>query len=43
VQAEKAQFDKIHGDKPAYDLQLRPDLMVQAIQELQAAAVEPDI
>lgn len=43
VPAEKAQLDKMHGDKKEYDLQLRPGLMVQAIQELQAAGVEPDI
>lgn len=43
VPAEKAQLDKVQGDKRAYDLQLRPGLMVRAIQELQAAGVEPDI
>jgi myo-inositol catabolism protein IolC len=43
VPPEKAQLDKMHGDKHAYDLELRPGLMVQAIQELQAAGVEPDI
>jgi 5-dehydro-2-deoxygluconokinase len=43
VPAEKAQLDKVHGDKKAYDVELRPGLMVQAIQELQAAGVEPDI
>jgi 5-dehydro-2-deoxygluconokinase len=43
VPADKAQLDRLHGDKKAYDLQLRPGLMVQAIQELQAAGVEPDI
>ena len=43
VPAEKAQLEKLHGDKHAYDLQLRPGLMVQAIQQLQTAGVEPDI
>jgi myo-inositol catabolism protein IolC len=43
VPAEKAQLDKMNGDRHAYDLELRPGLMVQAIQELQAAGVEPDI
>jgi myo-inositol catabolism protein IolC len=43
VPAEKAQLDKLGGDKKAYDLLSRPGLMVQAIQELQAAGVEPDI
>jgi myo-inositol catabolism protein IolC len=43
VPAETAQLDKMHGDKKAYDVELRPGLMVRAIQELQAAGVEPDI
>ena len=43
VPAEKAQLDQLKGDKKAYDLELRPGLMVQAIQELQDAEVEPDV
>ena len=43
VPAEKAQLDALKGDKKAYDLQVRPRLMVQAIRELQAAGVEPDL
>jgi myo-inositol catabolism protein IolC len=43
VPPEKAQLDKLRGDKKAYDLELRPVLMVQAIQELQAAGVDPDL
>ena len=43
VPPEKAQLDRVHGNHRAYDLQLRPRLMVQAIQELQAAGVEPDV
>src|SRR6266403_3996382 len=43
VPAEKSQLDRLNGDKKAYDLQLRPRLMVQAIQELQDAGVEPDV
>lgn len=43
VPAEKAQLEKLGGDKKAYDLQLRPGLMVRAIQELQDAGVEPDL
>jgi 5-dehydro-2-deoxygluconokinase len=43
VPAEKAQLDKLGGDKKAYDLELRPRLMVEAIRELQEAGVEPDI
>src|SRR5215831_16304740 len=43
VPAEKAQLDRLKGDKKAYDLELRPRLMVQSIEELQDAQVEPDV
>ena len=43
VPAEKAQLDRLKGDKQAYDLELRPRLMVQAIEQLQGAQVEPDV
>src|SRR5262245_45663889 len=43
VPAEKAQLDRVKGDKKAYDRDLRPGLMVQAIQQLQDAGVEPDV
>jgi len=43
VPAEKAQLEKLKGDQKAYDSQLRPMLMAQAIQELQDAGVEPDV
>lgn len=43
VPAEKAQLDRLKGDKKAYDLELRPPLMVGAIEELQNAGVEPDV
>jgi len=43
VPAEKAQLEKIGGDKMAYDLELRPQLMVQTIQQLQDGGVEPDV
>jgi len=43
VPAEKSQLVQFKGDKKAYDLELRPQLMVQAIEELQAAGVEPDV
>jgi len=43
VPAEKAQLDRVKGDKKAYDLELRPRLMVQAIERLQDAQVEPDV
>lgn len=43
VPAEKAQLDKLGGDKKKYDLELRPQLMVRAIHGLQDAGVEPDV
>ncbi|MCI0429335.1 MAG: DUF2090 domain-containing protein [Rhodospirillales bacterium] len=43
VPPEKAQLDKLKGDRKAYDLELRPRLMVQAIGELQEFGVEPDL
>lgn len=43
VPPEKEQLDSVNGDKRAYDLEVRPRLMVHAIEELQRANVEPDI
>ena len=43
VPAEKTQLDRLNGDTKRYDLELRPGLMVQAIQQLQDAGVEPDV
>jgi myo-inositol catabolism protein IolC len=43
VPPEKAQLAELNGDKKAYDLELRPHLMVEAIRELQNAGVEPDV
>src|SRR5215469_13884389 len=43
VPAENAQLDRLKGDKKAYDLAVRPGLMVQAIHQLQDAGVEPDL
>lgn len=43
VLPEQSQMDKLHGDKTAYDVELRPGLMVRAIHELQDAGVEPDV
>jgi len=43
VPAEKGQLDKLKGDKKVYDLELRPRLMVEAIRELRAAGVDPDL
>ena len=43
VPAEQAQLDRCKGDKAAYDLELRPRLMVQAMEELQEANIQPDV
>jgi myo-inositol catabolism protein IolC len=43
VPPEKAQLDRVKGDKKAYDLELRPGLMVRAIEQLQDAGVEADV
>jgi glucose-6-phosphate isomerase len=43
VPPEKAQLERLKGDKNAYDVELRPRLMVGAIEQLQSAGVEPDI
>src|SRR5271163_1308684 len=43
VPAEKGQLAQLKGDKRAYDLELRPRLMAQTIEELQDAQVEPDV
>src|SRR5271165_4897503 len=43
VPADEAELDHLNGNKKAYDLELRPRLMAQAIRELQDAGVEPDV
>jgi myo-inositol catabolism protein IolC len=43
VPATKAQMDRVHADKPTYDRQIRPELMLQTIRTLQDAGVEPDV
>ena len=43
VPAEQAQLAKVDGDKMRYDREIRPGLMVGAIEQLQAAGVEPDV
>ena len=43
VPAEPAQLDRVNGDKKAYDRELRPPLMVRAIEGLQDAGIEPDV
>jgi myo-inositol catabolism protein IolC len=43
VPPEKHQLERLNGDKKAYDLEVRPTLMIEAIQHLQDASVEPDV
>jgi myo-inositol catabolism protein IolC len=43
VPPEKEQLKRLNDDKKAYDLELRPRLMVETIKELQDAGVEPDV
>ena len=37
------QLDCVSGDKEIYDLEIRPGLMVKAIEQLQGAGVEADV
>ena len=43
VPAEKSQLDRVQGDKKAYDREIRPKLMVQAIEQFQDAGGEVDV
>jgi myo-inositol catabolism protein IolC len=43
VPATHEQMDRLEGDQAHYDRELRPSLMVAAIEELQNAGVEPDV
>ena len=43
VPAEREQLGIVGGDAGRYDRELRPGLMIRAVQELQAGGVEPDI
>lgn len=43
VPATPAQLHSVHGQKPDYDLKLRPELMLATIRTLQDAGVEPDV
>ena len=38
-----AQLDRVHGDRKAFDRELRPALMIRSIRDLQEAGVEPDV
>ena len=41
--AEQAQLDAVGGDSERYDLELRPELMRRAIEQIQDFGVEVDI
>jgi 5-dehydro-2-deoxygluconokinase len=43
VPAEDAQLAAVDGDSDRYDDELRPDLMIRAIAELQDAGIESDV
>jgi len=43
VPAEPAQLEKVGGSADRYDTELRPELMMEAILQLQNGGVEPDI
>jgi len=43
VPPEKEQLRQVNGDKKAYDMEIRPRLMVHAIEQLQNEHVEPDV
>jgi 5-dehydro-2-deoxygluconokinase len=43
VPAEEEQLKSVDGDKKRYDLEIRPDLMVSAIRQLQDQGVEADL
>ncbi len=43
VPATPAQLERSSGDKKEYDRGLRPELMVKAINDLQAEGIEPDV
>ena len=43
VPAEAAQLEQVGGSTERYDVELRPQLMLEAILQLQNAGVEPDV
>jgi myo-inositol catabolism protein IolC len=43
VPAEAAQLEQVGGDELRYDVELRPELMLEAILQLQNGGVDPDI
>jgi myo-inositol catabolism protein IolC len=43
VPPEKAQLDRVKADKKAFDLEVRPGLMVKTIHQLQDIGIEADV
>jgi myo-inositol catabolism protein IolC len=43
VPAEPSQLDRVGGSAERFDLELRPGLMLEAVSQLQAGGVEPDV
>ena len=43
VPASKEQLNSVKGDVARYDKELRPELMIRAMKDLQKAGVEPDV
>ena len=43
VPATSQQMERVGGDQAAYDVKVRPDLMLRAIVDLQDAGIEPDV
>ena len=43
VPPQRIHLEQFHGRKDLYNLEARPRLMVQAVHQLQAAGVEPDV
>ena len=43
VPAEPAQLERVGGNEDRYDSELRPELMLEAILQLQNGGVEPDV
>lgn len=43
VPGESHQLDSVGGDTDRFDKELRPNLMLQAVKELQEGGVEPDV
>ncbi len=43
VPAEPGQLERVGGDQARYDVEIRPDLVVRTIAEMQGEGVDPDV